>query len=90
MKTHGVRREWVSPVFCSKIHFCPVCNEKLEKTTSETIVNSRSEEAKNSDFSLGDGFHAGNVKFTKTAFHCNHCNKTYSIEELKKAELCNN
>ena len=56
MKIHGVKREWSNPIFCMKKHYCPYCNERLEKTKTETVVNSKSEEAKNYDFSNGDGF----------------------------------
>lgn len=83
---NGVKREFSKPIFCLKKHYCPCCNEKLEKTTIETIVNSNSEEAKNYDFSNGDNFMVGNVKFIKTAFRCNKCNKTYTIKELKESE----
>ena len=55
MKVHGVKREWSSPVFCLKTHYCPCCKEKLEKTKTETIVNSSSEEAKYYDFSDAGG-----------------------------------
>ena len=60
----------------------------LEKTKTETIVNSESEEAKNYDFSFagGDNYMMGNIKFIRTAFRCNKCDKTYSIEELLEIE----
>ena len=86
MKVHGVKREWSSPIFCLKTHYCPCCKERLEKTKTETIVNSASEEAKNYDFSNVDTYLVGNIKFVRTAFRCNRCDKTYSIEGLKKAE----
>lgn len=86
MKVHGIKREWSSPIFFLKTHYCPCCNERLEKTKTETIVNSASAEAKNYDFSSGDSFMVGNIKFTRTAFRCNKCDKTYSVDELKKAE----
>lgn len=86
MKVHGVKREWSSPIFCLKTHYCPCCNERLEKTKTETIVNSALEEAKNYDFSNVDTYLVGNIKFIRTAFRCNKCDKTYSIDELKKAE----
>ncbi len=88
MKVHGVKREWDSPIFCLKKHYCPLCNQRLEKIKLETIVNSASPEAKNYDFSNagGDTYLIGNIKFIKTAFRCNQCGKTYSIYELKKAE----
>ena len=85
---HGVKREWSHPVFCMKKHYCPHCNEILEKTKTETVVNSKFEEAKNYDFSQpgGDGYMMGNIKFIRTAFRCNKCDKTYSIEELLEIE----
>ena len=85
MKIQGVQREWSHPIFCMKKHLCPVCKERLEKIKTETVVNSRSEEAKDEDFSLGDGYMMGNIKFIRTAFHCNTCGQTYSIQALKKA-----
>ena len=86
MKVHGIKREWSSPLFCLKMHDCPCCNERLEKTKTETIVNSASEEAEKYDFSSGDTFMVGNIKFIRTAFRCNKCDKMYSIDALKKAE----
>lgn len=86
MKTDGIKRELSHPIFCMKKHYCPYCNEKLEKTKTETIVNSKSEEAKNYDFSNGDGFLVGNIKFIRTVFWCSKCDKSYSIEELLKNE----
>ena len=88
MKIHGVKREWSHPIFCIKKHYCPHCNEMLEKTKTETVVNSKSEEAKNYDFSQagGDGYMMGNIKFIRTAFRCNKCDKTYSIEDLLEIE----
>ena len=40
------------------------------------------------DFSQagGDGYMMGNIKFIRTAFRCNKCDKTYSIEELLEIE----
>lgn len=86
MKIHGVKREWSHPIFCLKKHFCPLCNERLEKTKTETVVNSNVEEAKNYDFSCGDTYLAGNIRFVRTAFCCHRCEKTYTIKELKEHE----
>ena len=88
MKIHNVKREWTNPFFCMKKHYCSYCNERLEKTKTETVVNSKSEEAKNCDFSqpCSDGYMIGNVKFIRTAFRCNKCDKTYSIKELLEIE----
>ena len=92
MKIHGVKREWSHPFFCMKKHFCPHCREPLEKTKTETVVNSRSEGAKNYDFSQcgGDGFMVGNIKFVRTAFRCNSCNRTYTIDEIRNHEIAIN
>lgn len=88
MKIHGIKREWTHPIFCMKKHNCPHCRELLEKVKTETVVNSRSEEAKNYDFSQpgGDGFMIGNIKFVRTAFRCSKCDKIYSITELMEME----
>ncbi len=92
MKIHGVKREWTHPIFCMKKHFCPHCRELLEKIKTETVVNSRSEEAKNYDFSQcgGDGFLVGNIKFVRTAFRCSRCNRTYTIDEIRNHEIAIN
>ena len=82
MKIHGVKRELSHPIFCMKKHNCPSCNERLEKASMETVVNSKSKEAKDYDFSGSDGFMVGNIKFIRTAFRCSQCDKTYSIKEL--------
>lgn len=86
MKIHAVKRENDDLFFTLKKHYCPYCNERLEKTKTETVVNSGSEEAKNYDFSSGDTDFVGKVKFIKTAFRCNKCGKTYSIKEVKDSE----
>ena len=84
MKIHGIKREWSHPICCIKKHYCPYCNERLEKIKTKTVVNSRSKEAKNYDFSNGDSFMVGNIEFIRTAFRCTICEKTYTIEEVKE------
>ena len=84
MKAHGIKREWSHPIFSMRKHYRPYCNERLEKAKAETVVNSKSEEAKNFDFSNGDGFMVGNIKLIRTIFRCNKCDKTYTIKEIKK------
>lgn len=89
MKIHHVKRSWSRPFFMSfKKHYCPVCGEALQKIKVSKIVNSKSEEAKNFDFSssCGDGFMAGDVKFIWTEFNCSKCNRNYSINEIHKIE----
>ena len=87
MKVHHVSRIWTGPFFMNwKKHFCPVCGEKLKKIKVSRIVNSKSEEAKDFDFSSGDVYMIGNVKFIWTEFSCIKCNKNYSVKEICQAE----
>lgn len=45
-------------------HYCPTCHQtKLTRVKTSKIVNSKSPEAKNYDFSLGDSFMVGDVEF---------------------------
>lgn len=74
------------PYFFYKKHYCTDCNGLLEKKKREKIVNSKSEEAKNYDFSGGDGFMFGNVKFITYYFECSDCGRKYAISELKRIE----
>lgn len=69
-----------------KKHYCPTCNEKLEVIKVSKVVNSKSQEAKNYDFSLGDTFLVGDVEFFYNVFCCSKCNKQYSIQEMKRME----
>jgi len=88
MKVHHVKRIWSRPLFMKfGKHYCPVCGEELKKQKVSKITNSRSEEAKNYDFSFaGDGYMSGNVKFIWTEFACLKCNKNYSVNDVYKAE----
>jgi hypothetical protein len=45
---------------------------------------------KNYDFSNGDGFLVGNIKFIRTVFRCNKCDKTYTIKEVKENDIAIN
>lgn len=89
MNIPQVKRIWTRPFFVHfKKHHCPVCDGKLKKNKVSKIVNSKSEEAKDYDFtsSGGDGFMIGNVKFIWTEFHCAKCSKNYSINDIFQAE----
>ena len=47
------------PIFVfMKKHFCPHCKAALTVETAHHLVNSRSEEAKNYDFSTEDDWHS--------------------------------
>ena len=69
-----------------KKHYCPFCKDKLEIQKVSKIVNSKSPEAKDYDFSLGDTFLIGDVEFYYNVFYCSKCNKQYSIQEMTKHE----
>ena len=67
-------------------HFCPKCGGKLELRYTGKIVNSKSPEANNYDFSSGDTFFAGDVEFRTQYFFCNDCQFSISIQNMKKHE----
>ena len=69
-----------------KKHYCPVCETQLSRIKVSKIVNSKSPEAKNYDFSGGDGFMVGDVEFIWDEFYCETCDKTISIDETKRIE----
>ena len=80
----GVKRECHNPLFLYKKHFCPKCGSKLHVIKIEKIVDSASPEAKKYDFSFGNGFMVGEVKFIRTAFLCKKCKKKYSVDAVKR------
>lgn len=87
LKIHGFKREWLRPFWVRfKKHYCPHCKELLTTTEATKVVNSKSEEAKNYDFSSVDTYMVGNIKFIWTEFLCPACGKTYSIQEIKENE----
>ena len=69
-----------------KKHFCPTCNKKLELKACSKVVNSKAEDAKNYDFSFGESFLVGNVKFTWDELQCPKCKKQFTIDEVRQHE----
>ena len=69
-----------------KKHFCPICGNKLELRFVSKIVNSKSPEAKDYDFSNGDTFFTGDVEFITRCFHCLNCKVDISVKDMKKYE----
>lgn len=69
-----------------KKHTCPECGAKLNLVKVSKVVNFKSSEAKNFDFSSEEGFMGGDVKFIWKEFECPNCNSHYSIEKLKAIE----
>ena len=87
MKIHGVKRESSNPFWLRfKKHYCPNCMKLLTTAKESKIVNSKSEEAKNFDFLLGDTYLVGNIKFIWTEFKCTACNKAYSTNKIRDIE----
>jgi uncharacterized protein YbaR (Trm112 family) len=87
MLINGVIREWSNPLFIYfRTHLCPFCNKSLIPVKTSIVIHSHSDEAKDYDFSSGDGYLQGNVKFIRTALFCKDCNKTYTINEIKESE----
>ena len=69
-----------------KNHYCPACGTKLTRVKTSKIVNSRSPEAKNYDFTLGDSFMVGDVEFIWKEFYCPTCKKRIPIDEMRQIE----
>ncbi len=69
-----------------KKHYCPQCGLKMMRMKNSKIVNSKSPEAKNYDFSLGDSYMVGDVEFIWKEFYCPKCEKHISVEEMRKIE----
>lgn len=87
MSVWNVKRTWDRPffVYCKK-HPCPVCGKELEKVRVSRVVNPKSEEAKEFDFSFGDSHLIGTTRFVWTEFHCEPCQRSYRVQELYKLE----
>ena len=87
VKINGVKREWSKPFWVRfKKHYCPLCKGLLTTTKVSKVVNSKSEESKDYDFSTADGYLVGNVKFIWIGFRCDTCGKSFSIQEIRKNE----
>lgn len=89
--SHGSSRcaanRYANPFYVHwKKHFCPKCGKKLELRYISKIVNSKSSEAKDYDFSVGDTFFVGDVEFRTRYFHCANCHLDISFKEMKKYE----
>ena len=84
---HGYKREYNDVLYFKKDHFCPDCGTKLEKVPVTKVVNSRSPEAKDFDFSIGcDTYAVGDIQFTWDEFECPNCKKHLTVNEMKEIE----
>ena len=84
---HGrITRYNCSWFYLRRKHVCPNCKKYLERKKRECIVNSESKEAEKYDFSCGDLYLHGNIRFVTFYFECPNCKKLYEIDVLKKLE----
>ncbi len=67
-------------------HYCPKCSNKLEIKKMKKVVNSKSEEAKNFDFSTDDGTLVGDVEFTWYVYYCSNCNIEITNKEMREIQ----
>lgn len=72
-------------VHCKK-HICPECGGKVKLRYVSKIVNSKSPEAKDYDFSVGDTFFVGDVEFRTRYFYCPNCMLDISFQKMRKFE----
>jgi hypothetical protein len=78
---------WDNPMYLFlKKHKCPSCNNKITPKKVRKVINSKSVEAKEYDFSCGDSYLIGDVEFTFYIFNCEKCTKEFKIEEIRKYE----
>ena len=87
MRVWNTKRIWERPffVYC-RSHVCPQCAGKLERVKASRVVDPKSEEAKDFDFTSGDDHLIGKVRFVWTAFHCEACQRDYRVNELYQIE----
>ncbi len=81
------QRIYESPIYVHyKDHFCPYCNSKTEVKKVKKLVNSKSSEAMEFNFSNGDGFMFGDVEFTFDVFFCEKCGLEFRVKDMKNFE----
>ena len=68
-------------------HYCNLCDGELVVKKIKKIVNSKSPEAKNFNFSIiGDSIMIGDVEFIFEVFFCPKCNIEITINEQIRFE----
>jgi len=69
-----------------KKHYCPKCGNKVKVSDTKKTINSKSEEAKEYDFSVGDTYFVGEVEFRTKCFYCGQCGLSISVEKMREYE----
>lgn len=85
----GIKRDFANPFYTHfKKHYCPTCSREMIVVKVEKVVNSKSQEAENFDFS----FHTqrdkliGNIRFIWDEFKCPCCGLQISIKAMRNKE----
>jgi len=73
-----------------KKHLCPNCKERLKVIWINRVINKKSPDARNHDFSSFNSYFFGDVKFFWNEFKCKKCGKIISAEDLYNIEKENN
>lgn len=89
MKYNNIGWSIRSPFFayCKK-HFCPDCDERLQRVWASRIVNAESLEGRYGQyrFNFSDEATYGDVKMMWIAFTCPFCGRRVSVGELLARE----
>ena len=89
---HGKKKIVEGVFYLKKPHYCPDCKTQLEPITIKKVVNSKSPEAKQYDFSTSfrsGVFMVGNIEFSWKELKCPSCSRQITIDDMRKFELKN-
>lgn len=82
----GYKRIYKNIKYLKKEHFCTDCGAKLETVEVSKVVNSRSPEAKDFDFSFCGNYMLGDVRFVWDELECPDCKRRFTVDEMKSVE----
>ena len=84
---YGKKFVYEDITYLRKNHFCPTCEGKVDVVSVSRVIDPKSEEAKDFDFSVGHGTNMlGSVEFHWKEFECRECQKHYTVRQMKKIE----
>ena len=84
---YGKKFVYEDITYLRKNHFCPTCEGKVDVVSVSCVIDPKSEEAKDFDFTLGNGTNmVGPVEFHWKEFECRECQKHYTVRQMKKIE----